>query len=161
MPDALTVRQMQPEDVERLVEIAIAAWEPIFLGFREQMGDELFLGMHLDWRADKECQIRGACTDPEHVLVADLEGAVAGFVTFDCVNPPTGALSNNAVHPDYQGRGIAGRLYGAAFECMRQAGIRYVRVNTGADPAHAPARRAYEKAGFTIAVPTVTYYRKL
>jgi ribosomal protein S18 acetylase RimI-like enzyme len=161
MCDALTVRRAQPEDVERLVEIAIAAWEPIFLGFREQMGDELFVAMHPDWRSDKERQIRDACADPERVLVADLEGTVAGFVTFNTVKPLIGALSNNAVHPDYQGRGIAGRLYAAAFGCMRQAGIRYVRVGTGADPAHAPARRAYEKAGFTVSVPTVTYYRRL
>ncbi|MBT4097360.1 MAG: GNAT family N-acetyltransferase, partial [Gemmatimonadetes bacterium] len=34
-------------------------------------------------------------------------------------------------------------------------------VGTGLDDAHAPARRAYERAGFDIAQQDVTYYKKL
>ena len=33
-------------------------------------------------------------------------------------------------------------------------------VGTGGDPGHAPARRAYEQAGFT-ALPIVNYVKKL
>jgi hypothetical protein len=39
--------------------------------------------------------------------------------------------------------------------------MRFAKVHTGLDPSHAPARRAYEKAGFTTQLPTVDYYRKL
>ena len=65
------------------------------------------------------------------------------------------------VHPDWQGRGIAPRLYEYVFERLRERGMRYVKVHTGGDPAHAPARRAYQKAGFEIALPQVDYYREL
>jgi hypothetical protein len=37
----------------------------------------------------------------------------------------------------------------------------YARVTTGGDPAHAPARRGYEKAGFGADLPSVTYHREL
>jgi hypothetical protein len=34
-------------------------------------------------------------------------------------------------------------------------------VGTGGDPSHAPARRAYAKAGFGPAIPSLTLYRLL
>jgi len=52
-------------------------------------------------------------------------------------------------------------MYAAALERMRAQGMRYARVRTGLDEAHAPARRAYTKAGFDIAIPSVEYYRSL
>jgi len=39
--------------------------------------------------------------------------------------------------------------------------MRFVEVTTGGDPSHAPVRRAYERAGFSVQLPTITYYRKL
>jgi len=43
---------------------------------------------------------------------------------------------------------------------MRAAGVVVADIGTGGDPGHAPARRTYEKAGFT-ALPLVRYYRAL
>jgi hypothetical protein len=37
----------------------------------------------------------------------------------------------------------------------------YATVQTGLDEGHAPARRAYERAGFDISHSRITYYRKL
>ena len=45
--------------------------------------------------------------------------------------------------------------------CYFDIGALAVRVTTGADDAHAPARRAYEKAGFEKSLSSVTYYKKL
>ena len=47
------------------------------------------------------------------------------------------------------------------YRSLRECGMCYVQVGTGGDLAHAPARRAYQKAGFTIALPHVEYYREL
>ena len=44
---------------------------------------------------------------------------------------------------------------------LRAHGMRVVKVTTGGDKSHAPARRAYEKAGFRTDLPTVTYFREL
>jgi len=45
---------------------------------------------------------------------------------------------------------------------LKNLGLKYVRVGTGADPHHAAARRAYEKVGFAVRIPEgFTYYRAL
>jgi hypothetical protein len=52
-------------------------------------------------------------------------------------------------------------LRDASLDRLRTAGMGYARVTTGGDPAHAPARRGYEKAGFGADLPSVTYHREL
>ena len=51
--------------------------------------------------------------------------------------------------------------YAPLLDGLRAQGIDFVKVFTGGDPAHLPARRAYEKAGFDIALPTVDYFQRL
>jgi hypothetical protein len=43
---------------------------------------------------------------------------------------------------------------------MSEAGMRIAIVGTGGDPGHAPARRTYEKAGYTV-FPIARYYQAL
>ena len=46
--------------------------------------------------------------------------------------------------------------------CVIQAeGIHFVKVRTAGDPPHLPARQAYEKVGFDIALPGVEYFQRL
>ena len=164
MPAEIIIRDMQPGDLERMVEIALMAWEPIYEGFRRDMGEALFATVHPDWRQEKAQQIRQAAEPREGALalVAELEGQIVGFVTFFTRRDiPVGEIGNNAVAPDFRGRGIAGQLYDQAFERLKARGMRYVQVITGGDEAHAPARRAYEKAGFQARWRTVQYYRPL
>ena len=44
---------------------------------------------------------------------------------------------------------------------MRAEGMKIITVNTGLDEGHAPARRAYERAGFTAPLESVTYSKLL
>ena len=169
MPE-IVIRPLLPSDVEAVVEIAVAAWQPIFVFYRQTMGDELFWSAHQHWQHEKARQVRNACAAGSSAIVAvaelPAEGHAAARVVGFCTcyaNSTTviGEIGNNAVHPDWQGQGIAPRLYEYAFERLRERGMRYVRVRTGGDPAHAPARRAYQKAGFGISLPHVEYYREL
>ncbi len=166
MTTDIIIRDLRPDDVEAIADIAVAAWAPIYQHYRAEMGDDLFDALHPDWRAEKAAQIRHACVPSQDqraiVLVAEEEGRPIGFLTF-YVDETTrvGVLGNNAVRPSERGRGIAPQLYEEAFGRMRSLGMRYVRVRTGLDPAHAPARRAYQKAGFDVALPSVDYYRAL
>jgi ribosomal protein S18 acetylase RimI-like enzyme len=166
----IVVRPLSLPDVEVVVEIAVAAWQPIFAFYRRTMGDSLFAAAHPDWRREKARQVRHACAPDSPAIVAVAEqlphdgeaSRVVGFVT--CYADPStgiGEIGNNAVHPDCQGQGIAQRLYAYAFERLRECGMRYVKVGTGGDPAHAPARRAYQKAGFDVSLPHIEYYRDL
>ena len=158
------IREVRPEDVEAAAAIAVAAWVPIYAHYQSVMGESIFKTLHPDWRGRKASQVRRALAPGSgvHAFVAEIGGRVVGFVTFDAdAVSGVGEIDNNAVHPDAQGKGIAQAMYGRAFEAMRALGVKVVKVTTGGDPAHAPARRAYERAGFGVALPSVTYYRTL
>jgi hypothetical protein len=54
----------------------------------------------------------------------------------------------------------ADALIAFALDRLRADGVRLAVVGTDGDPGHLPARRAYEKAGFT-SLPLVRYYMEL
>jgi GNAT superfamily N-acetyltransferase len=96
------------------------------------------------------------------VYVAERDGVVIGFVSLQLdPDTKTGELGLNAVHPDWAGEGVGTAMYNFAVERMREAGMRIATVSTGGDPSHAPARRAYEKAGFTVGIPSIWLCQKL
>ena len=164
MEEPVNVRKYIPDDLADLEKIAVAAWEPVFASIREMLGDPIFTHLHPDWRQEKKQQIRQACKDKHAaaVLVAEIHNQIVGFAT--CYTKPQiklGEIGNNAVHPDYQNRGIAQALYAEVFDELRRRGIQIVMVGTGLDSSHAPARRAYEKAGFIHNIPGVEYYKTL
>jgi ribosomal protein S18 acetylase RimI-like enzyme len=163
MGSEVVVRELGPDDVELIVEIALAAWEPIFRYYRQEMGEELFHALHPDWQVEKARQVEGACLPGSgaRVCVAEQEGQVVGFATYYANRSGVGEIGNNAVLPERQGQGIGTQMYGYVMAQLRALGMRYVQVSTGGDPAHAPARGAYRKAGFQIALPGVDYYREL
>ena len=91
-----------------------------------------------------------------------MAGTVVGFVSLQ-LNQETqiGEIGLNAVHPDHASKGVGTAMYDFAIARMKEAGMRVATVATGGDPSHAPARRAYEKAGFTVQIPSVWLCRKL
>ena len=164
MTDDVIIRGVKPEDIETMAEIAKAAWAPVFAHRRTLVGDAIYEVNWPDALENKAAQVRRACSEESTaaVRVAETDGKVAGFVTFYLnVKEGEGEIGNNAVHPDFQGRGIGKKLYAHVFDAMRKAGMTFCKVATGLDDAHIPARRAYEKAGFDKSVPTITYYRTL
>jgi ribosomal protein S18 acetylase RimI-like enzyme len=102
------------------------------------------------------------CSDPAvHVWVASEASTTAGFVALK-LHPGDrmGEIYMIAVDPAFQRRGIASRLTEHAVELFRNAGMSIAMVETGGDPGHAPARRAYEAAGFTL-LPVARYFKSL
>lgn len=98
----------------------------------------------------------------QRVLVAHVDGELAGFVSFSVdAERGIGEIGLNAVDPAHAGRGIGTLLYERALEAMRERGARMATVSTGGDESHAAARRAYAKAGFGPSIPSVTLYRTL
>jgi GNAT superfamily N-acetyltransferase len=96
------------------------------------------------------------------VFVAELDARVVGFCAVR-LDPERqlGEIGLNAVAPEHASRGVGTALYERALEHMRVAGMKVATVSTGGDPAHAPARRAYEKAGFHASIPSVWMCRPL
>jgi len=164
MPFRLSLRPIRSEDLPELHRIRRLAFLPIFESFRSLVGDEI---APIAFGAAEEEQARHldeicAPDSGHHVLAAIDQAEMVGFVSFS-VDPAKrkGELGLNAVAPAYSGRGIGTWMYEEALVRMKALGAEVVEVGTGGDPAHAPARRAYEKAGFSRSIPGVHFYRKL
>jgi GNAT superfamily N-acetyltransferase len=65
-----------------------------------------------------------------------------------------------AVDPACQQHGLGTALTGFATEWLRSSGMRVAMIGTGGDPGHAPARRVYEKADYTL-IPMARYFKAL
>ena len=155
------IRRATAEDANAIVEIALSEWEAIYQGFRKQLGDELFEIQYGDYRAKKREAVLSNLRDAA-MYVTELEGRVVGFICFFYDGESgIGTISNNAVSGDARGNGLGGKQYEFVFDRLREMGAKCVKVGTGLDEAHAPARRAYEKAGFDRSLSSVTYYKML
>ena len=157
------IRLFQPSDLEPMVVIARKAWKKIFEGFRQQLGDELYTILYGNRLQDKRYQLTEFTAKfPKQCYVCERNGKIVGFVTFGLNRETkTGILTNNAADPDSGEKGVGQEMYAAVFERMRQEGMIAVTVSTGLDEGHAPARRAYERAGFEKHLDSVTYCKML
>lgn len=96
------------------------------------------------------------------LYVAELERDIVGFVSIQVnVETTVGEIGLNAVKPSFSGQGIGTKMYDFAITQMRLAGMRVATVATGGDESHAPARRAYQKSGFNVQIPSTWLCRTL
>ncbi len=155
----LKIRPLASGDVEALMELAVLAWEPVFASFRHILGPAIFPLQYPDWPQQQRDQVARVCADSSGmtVLVAEVDGAVMGFIAYELdLAAKTGEVDLLAVHPDHQNQGIGTTLNTYVLDEMKAHGVRMAVVATGGDPGHAPARRSYEKAGYT-GLPLVRY----
>ncbi len=158
----LHIRPVCDQDVKALVQLSLLAWEPVFSSFEQILGPEIYAIIYPDWKTSQRKAVETVCKDGEKTIiwVAELDKRVVGFVAFELHNDKTGEVQLLAVHPDCQDRGIGTELNNLALKEMRASGMKMAVVGTGGDPSHAPARRSYQKAGYT-ALPLVRYYKDL
>ena len=155
-------RPMHEDDIEPIVTLSLLAFEPVFTSFAQILGRAIFTRVYPDWRANQREAVETICRNPEHtVWVADLDGSLGGYIAYSLNTVTlTGGVELLAVHPDHQNRGVGTTLNELALARMRAAGMTLAIANTGGDPGHAPARRSYEKAGYT-GLPLVHYCQVL
>jgi GNAT superfamily N-acetyltransferase len=164
MTPALHIRPTKPEDAPVLEAIRQAAFEPVFASFRAILGEEIYHRAQAHEDAAHGELLASLLREGSgwELYSAVLEGTVVGFVSLQLnLDRLVGEIGLNAVHPDHASKGVGTALYEYALERMRQAGMRVATVATGGDPGHAPARRAYEKAGFDVVFPNVWMCRVL
>ena len=149
------------EYAEGVANLAIEAWTPIRESYRNLLGDELYSMTFDNWQTSKANGVLKAMRSGRGYL-AVCDGELAGFVYYIFKEGNmSGEIGGNAVSFKYRGRGIAQLMYSHVIEKMKAEGARFVTVVTGLDEGHAPARRAYEKAGFEKNLPSVCYYKRL
>ena len=156
------IRPLAENDIEAVLQLSLLAWAPIFESFENVLGSAIYTRIYPDWRRQQWVAVEEVCRDEQFsVWVAESAGAVVGFIAYKLdLGDKVGEVDLLAVHPDYQNRGIADQLNRFVLEKMSASGMTLAVVGTGGDPGHAPARRSYEKAGYT-GLPLVRYYKAL
>lgn len=159
----LVIRLYREDDAPDVVRLSLRAWAPVFDSERDAMGDEIFERLYGDdWRRRQQQDVEKVLADEEmEVRVAEVNGKVVGFVAAVLkVDSGMGEIYMLAVEPESQNHGLGTRLTDVATDWIREAGLSLALVSTGGDVGHAPARRTYEKAGYTP-VPSVHYFKAL
>lgn len=164
MTGPVTLRPAGADDLPCLQRIRAAAFAPVFASFRAMLGDALYEAVQA--REDRaQAELLGELVTPGsewELYVTEVAGAVVGFVAVRLdAQTRVGEIGLNAVHPDHAGQGIGTAMYRFALRRMKEVGMTAATVATGGDPSHAPARRAYEKAGFAARIPSVWMCRLL
>jgi GNAT superfamily N-acetyltransferase len=142
----------------------VTAFERIHQGFEAAVGQWIFDIQYRDWPGEYRKYLQSICKAESGVrlFVVEHGSALIGFVSMSIDRERrVGQIGLNAIHPDRQGKGFGRRMYDFVLDRMKEAGAELAYVSTGGDSNHAPARAAYEKAGFDKAIPSVTYFKKL
>ena len=160
----IIIRPSVAEDLPHLNKIRQAAFEPIFASFRSILGEEIYgIAQAHEDRAQGELLASLLASESRwKVYTAEVDSAIVGFVSIQLSQETkVGEIGLNAVCPDQANQGIGTTLYSFAIDKMKEADMQVATVSTGGDPSHAPARRAYEKAGFAVQIPSVWLCQKL
>jgi GNAT superfamily N-acetyltransferase len=158
-----TIRPLAAYDVQQVVDLSLRAWAPVFASIEQALeGSGVFEQLHPDWRDTQRRAVLDVCADDAvHVWVAELDDVVVGFAAVTLSDKePLGEIYMIAVDPVHQRRGIGIALTAHATDWIRQQGMTVALIATGGDPGHAPARRLYERAGYSP-LPVVNYFKRL
>ena len=158
----MIMREYRSGDLGQVMNIANAAWQPIRKMSREALGDTISDLLNPAGDAEsKGLQIKDQIDSGQYgIAVCEHDGQIVGFITWH-IEGCIGTICNNAARPNTGLKGIGQTMYGFVLEKFHQAGVKAVAVTTGLDWAHAPARRAYERAGFRKHLDSTTYYMEL
>ncbi len=121
----LEVREMQPEDFQRVYDIDLGAFGLI-------------------WR-NSMSQLRAAYQEASSATVIEKEGRVVAY-QISTTNPQGGHLARLAVDPEYQDQGLATRLIEDLLDTFQEQGIVEVTVNTQSN--NKKSLELYQKFGF-------------
>ena len=158
----MNMRKYQAEDLEAVMAIANAGWKEIRKMSRAALGDriaDIFNPAGDD--KSKGLQVKEQIdSNLYNIDVCEHDGEIVGFITYKH-DGVLGEICNNAAKPGTGLKGIGQMMYKFVLEKFRAEKVQIVKVTTGMDYAHAPARKAYEKAGFTRHLDSTTYYMEL
>lgn len=155
----VVIKKFEDKYEKEVGDLVITAWTPLREVAKGELGNDIYDTVFANWQDSKR---NGVIADMKanDSYVAIIEDKVVGFIYYK-VNGKVGVIGENAVSPDYKGRGIAQKMYALVLEKMKENGAEIATVYTGLDDGHAPARKAYEKAGFCKNLKHVSYYQIL
>ena len=158
-PNSGRIQPVTEDDFQRIHEIAVLGWMPIFDRYRCIVGERMWNDLWKGWERDR-C-LYTAETWSGRGIVTEVDGEVAGFATWWFPNDTLAEVGGNAVDPKFQCRGIGSAQIRWVLDKFRADGYRCAKVHTGMDPAHGPARAAYRNAGLRCGLTNSVYFNYL
>lgn len=155
----MKIRKMKPDDMERIVAITKSAWGDDTL--HKLLEDRYGPIGKKGWRQKKANEVQALFGRiPDNVIVAVEDDKVVGYASFTIdADNQIGNVRDNAVDPEYQGRGIGTAMNKWVLDHFRDEGVKIARVGTLLhDKA---ARRMYEKNGFEELARSIHYSMRL
>lgn len=126
----MTIRPFQPSDLARIQEITVNSFESVSIdrNIEEQFG---FVAGK-DWTQRKSRDVTTDCEVlPEGVFVAEIDGAVAGYITTRLDRfTGIGRIPNLAVDAEFRGQGLGTRLIEHAIDWMQAQGMAMAKIET-------------------------------
>lgn len=159
----MQIKPYEPPYLDAVIDLSLRAWTPVFESIQQAMNPDVYQAFYADgWRMSQQKAVEDVCAATgTHVWVAIASGSAVGFVAVQLhTEDSMGEIYMVAVDPEFQGCGIGSALIGFALDWMKNAGMAIAMVETGGDPGHAPARHAYERAGFEL-FPVARYFKSL
>lgn len=157
------IKPYASEQRAAVLELSVRAWAPVFPLTRSAVPEFVYDSFYPDgWRARQLADMALVLDEePGNVDLAFDGEALAGWACTR-LHPEDhmAELHVLAVDPHRQRQGVGSALMGRVYDRARAAGMRMVMVETGGDPGHAPARAAYESAGFER-WPVARYFKEL
>lgn len=143
------IRVADERDTKLIVDLSLRAWRPVFEAFQSVWGKPLYERFYPDWLSQQRADVLDAL-DTNDTWVVTVDEDVAGFVGVAFNDKTrTGEIDMVAVDPNHQHRGLGSLLTQHSLSEMRTRGMTLAVVSTGGDPGHEPARKTYERNGFT------------
>lgn len=158
-----TIRPYVADDRAAVLALSLRAWAPVFELTEQAMPGFIYESFYpAGWEKRQVADLSEALdSEPQNIDVAVDGDELVGWVCTR-VHPDDsmGEIYILAVDPQRQREGIGAALMQHSLERARAAGMRMMMVETGGDPGHAPARTAYEAAGFEQ-LPIARYFTPL
>ncbi len=154
MSDIL-IRGANEEDLHAILDITRRAWTGMTVAHLREERHGIVGGK--PWYEHKCSEIQNSFKrGPQWFLVAEMEGKIIGYASFSYSDEnKLGIVGNNAVDPDFRGRGIGTSLISEVVQTLKDKGAELLQVSTLLHDI--PAQRIYEKLGFIELARTIHY----
>jgi ribosomal protein S18 acetylase RimI-like enzyme len=126
----MIIREFHPDDLPRLQEILVAAFDGVSIdqGIENRFGE--IHGRNWQWRKSRHLD-EDVRADAAGVFVLEIDGIVAGCITTRIDREAgIGLIPNLAVAEEHRGRGFGRMLLEHVLERFRRAGLTHARIET-------------------------------
>jgi ribosomal protein S18 acetylase RimI-like enzyme len=159
MPSEPTIREYRRADRKAVLDITGNTFAGACMDY--MMEKHFGRIAHTSWQERKR---RGVDYDlrqnPEHVLIAELDGTVIGYVCNRIYrSESTGHIANLAVDGRHQGHGVGKMLIRASLDYFRSMGMKYARIE--ALDQNATGMHLYPAFGFKEIGRQIYFLREL